>query len=209
LAVKMNLTAPDDLYALIGYGELTAEGVLHRLRDDTPRRSMDELRVSSGAIPEQGRLPIQVPASGIDGILFNLSKCCQPIPGDAIIGYVTRGKGVTIHRIDCPNLRQYRENPEEAQRLLTLDWEESNSGTYQAELEIVGLDRIGLAADIYAIFSEAKTNIRSARMTTDSKHRTMHFVLQVETTGLSYLQEIVSRVGKLSDVLQVHRRHTG
>ncbi len=209
LAVKMNMATGEDVFALIGYGELTAEGVLHRLREDIPRRSIDELRVSSGPIAEQGRLPIQVPASGIDGILFNLSKCCQPIPGDAIVGYVTRGKGVTIHRIDCPNLRQYRENPEEAQRLLILDWEESSGGVYQAELEITSLDRVGLAADIYAIFSETKTNIRSARMNSDAKHRTMHFILHVETSGLLKLQEIIARVGNLSDVLQVHRRHTG
>ncbi len=158
---------------------------------------------------EQGQLPIQLPASGIDGMLFKLSKCCQPIPGDTIVGYVTRGKGVTIHRVDCPNLRKTREDPEEAERLMTLDWQETGEGVYQADVEIIALDRVGLLADIGAIFSETKTNIRSARMTSDAKKHTAHIILRVDTTGVKNLQEIISHINVLSDILQVHRRRAG
>ena len=127
VANKVNLNTVDDLYALIGYGELTAEGVLHRIREDIPRRTVDELRTSD-AVPEQGHLPILLSSSGIDGVLFRLSKCCLPIPGDAIVGYVTRGKGVTIHRLDCPNLRIIRDDVEECKRLMTLDWLDNGDG---------------------------------------------------------------------------------
>jgi guanosine-3',5'-bis(diphosphate) 3'-pyrophosphohydrolase len=209
LANKCNLTAVDDLYALVGYGELTAEGVLHRLREDLPKRSWDELRTASNTVPEQGQLPIQISASGIDGVLFKLSKCCQPIPGDAIVGYVTRGKGVTIHRMDCPNLRGIRENAEEAQRLMSIDWQDTGDGLYQAIVEIIALDRVGLFADIGAIFSETKKNIRAAKLTSDHKHRTAHITLEVDTTGAQDLQEIIGRINVLTDILQIHRKRAG
>lgn len=208
LANKLNLTTADDLYAHIGYGEVTAEGILHRIREDLPKRSVDELRTMAHHTMAQGQLPIQVPESGIDGVLFKLSKCCQPIPGDSIVGYVTRGKGVTIHRMDCPNLRKLRENPEDAQRLMTLDWQDTGSTVYQAELEILVLDRLGLLADISAILSETKTNIRTAVMKADQKKRMAHIILQLDTTGVNNLQEIISRLNRLSDIIQIHRRRT-
>lgn len=209
IAHKQNLATVDDLYALIGYGEMTAEGVLHRIREDIPRRSLDELRTTTGVVTEQGQLPIQVSASGIDGVLFRLSKCCQPIPGDSIVGYVTRGKGVTIHRIDCPNLRALRESPTEAERLMTLDWQDTGEGVYQTELEIVALDRLGLLADIGAILSETKTNIRSAKMVSDQKKHVANIALKIDTTGVQDLQEIISRINTLNDIMQIHRRRTG
>ncbi|MHB0935390.1 MAG: RelA/SpoT family protein [Armatimonadota bacterium] len=209
VANKANLVTVDDLYALIGYGELTAEGVVHRIREDLPKRSMDELRTSSAHLQEQGELPIQIQASGIDGVLFKLSKCCQPIPGDNIVGYVTRGKGVTIHRLDCPNVRKTAEDTEEAKRLMNLEWQDTGEGNYQADLEILALDRVGLMADIGAIFSETKTNIRSAKMTVDQKKRLAHLILQVETTGVNNLQEMISRINVLSDIIQIHRKRAG
>ncbi|MHB9132779.1 MAG: RelA/SpoT family protein [Armatimonadota bacterium] len=208
IANKMNLAAVDDLYALIGYGELTAEGVLHRIREDIPRKSFAELRTVSGNNSEQGQLPIMVSAAGIEGLLFRLSKCCQPIPGDTIVGYVTRGKGVTIHRLDCPNLRSLREVPEEAERLMALEWQDTGAGIYQAELEIHVLDRLGLLADIGHILSEMKTNIRMAKMTSDPKKRTGHILLSVDTTGVQNLKDIIARINTLNDVIQIHRRRT-
>ena len=209
IANKANLNNVDDLYAAIGCGEMTPEGVMHRLREDLPKRSLDELRTSNIAQMEQGHLNIQISSSGIDGVLFRLSPCCQPIPGDALIGYVTRGKGVTIHRMDCPNLRNVRENEEESKRLMTLEWQDTGEGVYQADLEISVLDRVGLLADIAAVFSETKMNIRSARMTSEPKKHMANIILQVDTTGVKNLQEIIRRINTLSDVMQVHRRRAG
>ncbi len=208
IATKMNLPSIEELYALIGWGELSADGVLHRIREDLPKKSLDELRTTSTALI-QGQLPIQVPNSGIDGVLFKLSKCCMPIPGDGIVGYVTRGKGVTIHRVDCPNLRNVYDSPEERQRLMTIEWEETGEGIYQTEIEIVTLDRLGLMADIGAILSETKTNIREAKMVSDTKKRIANIVLTLDTSGARNLQEILARIHVLNDVLQVHRRRAG
>jgi len=209
IAHKHNLATVDDLYALIGYGEFTAEGVLHRIREDIPKRSLDEMRTSSGANSQQGQLPISISDSGIDGVLFRLSKCCQPIPGDSIVGYVTRGKGVTIHRLDCPNLRALQETPSEAERLMALDWQETGDGIYQAEVEIIALNRVGLAADIYNILSEMKRNIRESKMTSDAKKHLATIQIQVDTSGLTDLQEIIARINVLNDIIQIHRRNTG
>jgi len=210
IATKSNLVSIDDLYALIGYGEMTAEGVVHRIREDIPKKSLDELRSTTEALAEQGELPITVSSSGIDGVLFRLSKCCLPIPGDTLLGYVTRGKGVTIHRMDCPNLRKTRDDPEESRRLMTIEWQDTGqAGMYQADLEISVLDRVGLLADIAAVFSETKMNIRSARVTSDTKKHLALIILQVDTTGVKNLQEIIARINTLSDVMQVHRRRAG
>ncbi len=210
VANKMNLTTADDLYALIGWGEVTAEGVLHRIREDMPKRSLDELHTSNVAQMEQGALPIQVSSSGIDGVLFRLSKCCLPIPGDSIVGYVTRGKGVTIHRLDCPNLRKLRETPEEAERLLAIDWQDTgDGGIYQADLEIIVLDRVGLLADIGAILSGLKTNIRAANIRSDPKKHTANITMTIDTNGVKNLQEIIARINTLNDIIQIHRRRTG
>jgi GTP pyrophosphokinase len=208
VATKMNLPSVDELYALIGWGELSADGVLHRIREDLPKKSLDELRTTSTALI-QGQLPIHVPNSGIDGVLFKLSKCCMPIPGDEIMGYVTRGKGVTIHRVDCPNLRGVYDNPEERQRLMNIEWEETGEGIYQTEVEIVTLDRLGLMADIGAIFSETKTNIRQAKMVSDTKRRIANIILTIDTSGARNLQEILGRIHAINDILQVHRRRAG
>ncbi|HEY3377381.1 MAG TPA: bifunctional (p)ppGpp synthetase/guanosine-3',5'-bis(diphosphate) 3'-pyrophosphohydrolase [Armatimonadota bacterium] len=209
VANKMNLMTVEELYALIGYGEITAEGVIHRIREDIPKRSLDELRASGQSSLEQGQLPIQISSSGIDGIFFRLSRCCKPIPGDVIVGYVTRGKGVTIHRMDCPNLQKLRSNPEETERLMTLEWQDTGEGLYDAEIEIVVLDRLGLLADIGAILSETKTNIRSAKMTSEPKKHTGHIIITVDTTGTQHLQSIIQRINVLSDIIQIHRRGTG
>jgi GTP pyrophosphokinase len=209
IAHKLNLATIDDLYALIGYGELTAEGVVHRIREDIPRRSLGELHTSNTLNQQQGQLPIQVSKSGIDGMLFRLSKCCQPIPGDSIVGYVTRGKGVTIHRMDCPNLRALQQSPTESERLMILDWEDKGEGNYQAELEIVALDRMGLLADIGAILSEMKTNIRTAKMSSDAKKHVANIILKIDTSGQENLQEIIARINLLNDIIQIHRRRTG
>jgi GTP pyrophosphokinase len=208
LAQKMNLPSVEELFAQIGYGEVTAEGIIHRLREDLPRRKLDELRTSD-VMPEQGELPIQISDGGVDGVLYRLSRCCQPIPGDTLVGYVSRGKGIAIHRVDCPNLRALRESPEEAQRLLALDWQDTGHGLYHADLEIIALDRVGLLADIGVIFAEAKTNIRSAKMTSDPRKHTATVVLQVDTTGTQHLAEIIARLKVLSDILHVHRRRAG
>ncbi|MHB9026744.1 MAG: RelA/SpoT family protein [Armatimonadota bacterium] len=209
VANKMNLVSTEELYALIGYGEITAEGVIHRIREDIPKRSLDELRASGESSLEQGHLPIQISASGIDGIFFRLSRCCKPIPGDVIVGYVTRGKGVTIHRMDCPNLQKLRSTPEEADRLMTLEWQDTGEGLYDAEIEMTVLDRMGLLADIGAILSETKTNIRSAKMTSDPKKRTGHIYITVDTTGVQHLQSLIQRINTLNDIIQIHRKGTG
>lgn len=217
LAQKMNLSSVDELYAQVGYGELTAEGVLHRIREDLPKRKLDELRTSDLML-EQGELPIQISTDGIDGVLYRLSKCCQPIPGDALIGYVTRGKGIAIHRLDCPNLRKVKDSAEESKRLLVLDWQdpsavagarESNHRVYHADIEIIALDRVGLLADISVIFSEAKTNIRQAKMSSDARKHTATLILQVDTSGIQHLQEVIARINALSDVISVHRKRAG
>lgn len=208
LITKHNLTALDDLYALIGYGELTVEGVIHRIREDIPRRTALELQSINQDNEEQPLLPTLTTTDGIDNIRYIISKCCHPIPGDSIIGYITRGKGVAIHRMDCPNLRVMMQTPEEKERLMVLDWREEGNGTHQAELEITAADRVGLFADITAILTDMKTNIRSAKLTCDVKKHTATILVKIDISGVTQLSEIIARLNRVTDVLGIHRRNT-
>ncbi|MEI6518749.1 MAG: bifunctional (p)ppGpp synthetase/guanosine-3',5'-bis(diphosphate) 3'-pyrophosphohydrolase [bacterium] len=203
---KITIHDIDELYVRVGYGELTAEGVINRLRDVTHRRTNGEIILTEGEIPTQDILPVHVPSTGIDGILFRLSRCCQPIPGDAIVGYVTRGRGITIHRIDCPNAIGYSEDPEEAPRLTVLDWEDTGQGIFQAEIIIAARDVIGLIAQITSILAGLKVNIRTARTTSNSRQSIASLTMQIDTTGCNHIAEVIRQIRVNSNVIEVYRK---
>ncbi|HOF89858.1 MAG TPA: ACT domain-containing protein, partial [Armatimonadota bacterium] len=92
---------------------------------------------------------------------------------------------------------------------LALDWQDTGRGLYQADIEIIAIDRMGLLADLGAIFSEAKTNIRQAKMSSDPRKHTATIILQIDTTGVTHLQEVINRINAISDILSVHRRRAG
>jgi GTP pyrophosphokinase len=95
---------------------------------------------------------------GVDNVLINFGRCCTPLPGDRIVGYITRGRGVTVHRQDCPNIEFLRSHPE---RMLEVAWETAAEGAYQVEIEVEAFDRVGLLKDIMAAIVETKTNALS------------------------------------------------
>ncbi|HID07431.1 MAG TPA: bifunctional (p)ppGpp synthetase/guanosine-3',5'-bis(diphosphate) 3'-pyrophosphohydrolase, partial [Armatimonadetes bacterium] len=194
----------EQLLAAIGYGDVSPEAVLMRIfpvplqpeKPTAPRRH--KLRV-------QGRLSmgIALKDGGDISIPIRLSRCCRPIPGDPIIGYVTRGRGLTVHRRDCRNVHHLMGH--EPNRFMELEWQLSAEGTYQAELMVEALDRVGLLSDIAGAISEQGVNIASCNVETSSRLRTARVHLVIDITGPEMLQRVIDSLRQISDVTSVVR----
>ncbi|MHB1189587.1 MAG: RelA/SpoT family protein, partial [Armatimonadota bacterium] len=198
VVASMNVQTEDDMFAAIGYGHTPALTVVHKLEAEQPHEAV--LSVVSGKRPPSDST-LGIMADGVGGVAFHLSKCCTPVAGDEVIGYVTRGRGITLHRKGCPNIAAYAEK--EPDRLVAVAWGQS-SDKFQTGLRIETLDRVGLLNDVSAIFSELKTNILSAKMRSND-NKTATFDLVIEVSNVEHLNTLMTRIGSLSDILEVRR----
>ncbi len=198
IMANLNVQSEDDLLAGVGYGHFAALTVINKLKATQPP---PEGLVISGKRPA-GEAKLGIVAGGVDGIAIRRSKCCTPVPGDEVMGYVTRGRGITLHRRGCPNLLSYADR--EPDRLIEVEWAQSNGERFRTGLHIEAMDRVGLLNDISAIFSESKTNINSAKIRA-FPNKTAAFELIVEVNDLAHLNKLITTVGNLSDILEVRR----
>ncbi|MFA9557175.1 bifunctional (p)ppGpp synthetase/guanosine-3',5'-bis(diphosphate) 3'-pyrophosphohydrolase [Evansella sp. AB-rgal1] len=210
VAKKFNFTAEEDMYAAVGYGGITAAQIVTRLTDNI-RKQQDEEQVSLSVTDAVGELKpyertkkgsVGVRVKGIDNLLIRLSRCCNPVPGDDIVGYITKGRGVSIHRSDCPNI-----NTDEAQtRLLPVEWEGDlqHSKNYNVDIEISGYDRRGLLNEVLQAVAETKTNINAVSGRSDkNKMATINMTISIQ--NITHLQKVVDRVKQISDIYSVRR----
>ncbi len=212
VAVKLNLVADDNLLAALGYGGVTLHSVMTKLVDlykaelkrDTPQdisQMLAELKPrSSKSHAGQGIL-----VKGESGLLVRLSRCCNPVPGDGIVGYITRGRGVSVHRIDCPNVLN---NREEFERMIEVSWDIDPGQNYKVSIQVTTADRPGVMAELMAITSEAKVNISALNVRTNNKNKTAVATMELEITGLLQLEHIMNRMRQLKNVLSVERHNT-
>ncbi len=210
----LNLVGADDLWAGVGAGSLTASFVAQRLREALaqeerlPETLLSERAAAEGDVkpwsgygkPSQG-----VRVKGVDNILLRFARCCNPVPGDPIIGYVTRGRGVSVHRRDCPSLAHFRG---EEERLIEVAWDVDTGGTFPAELEISAFDRPGLLSEILNAIADTRTNVNSVNARADANRvATIDLVLEIRDLGhLKYLTERLSRVRDVYSVGRVTTR---
>ena len=138
---------------------------------------------------------------GIDNVMLNFARCCQPVPGDPVIGIVTVGRGVSVHRQDCPNTFDSRVDPE---RRVRVDWDPTIGQTFPVRLLVYGQDRPSLLADIAKAIAAMPVNIRTAGMA--SEDRTVRGVFVVEVPHLAKLQEVMTAIRRLPGVTRVERR---
>ena len=197
----------EDLYAALGYGKLAPRNVLERLipadqldRPDTPRPETAVSRVVRKILPF-GAPDITV--VGHNDLLASLAKCCSPVPGEKIIGYITRGRGVSVHSDSCPNVRNLLYDPE---RQIDVAWAREKGAFYAIEIDVVTDDRPGLLADLTQAIAGEGSNIRriEARSAED---RTGYVSVSLETSDLKHLKKIVSRLKGVSGVREVIRRY--
>lgn len=194
-----NLQTEDDFFAAIGNGHVPAAGIVHKLRGETPQSA--EASVVETARPS-GERSLSVSLDGVDTLKMTRAKCCMPLPGEEVIGYVTRGKGVALHSMDCPNLLAFQVN--EPERLVKINWTESNGERYGASVRIKTFDRIGVLNQITAILSEARLNITT--MTVKSQpDKTAEISLNLDVPDVDRLNQLLTRVEGLKDVLRVER----
>ncbi len=198
VARQLSFAAAEDLYAAVGYGDLAAETVLRRLRGEPAAPRRKRRRRS-----DQGSVHIAITAGGVSDLAFRLSRCCAPVPGDPIVGFVTRGRGVTVHRAGCANVAYYSRR--EPGRLMPLEWSLSPEAYFPVMVQVEALDRVGLLSDITAIISAGNTNIVDASVRTGGKPKMARFQLTLEVKSLEQLRDIMGRIGALSDVVRVDR----
>ena len=210
VADKFNFLNEEDMYAAVGYNGITALQVANRLTEKWRKQKMVEQEADiSEAVadlktfsnPSKKRdSGVQVP--GIDNLLIRLSRCCNPVPGDEIVGYITKGRGVSVHRQDCPNL----DSGDADHRLVPVEWESTinERKEYIVEIEISGYDRRGLLNEVLQAVNETKTNISAVSGKSDrNKVATIHMSIYIH--NIAHLQKVVDRIKQISDVYSVRR----
>jgi len=197
---QFGFKAVDDLIANVGYGKITPRQVLRKFEPKIDEEQVDESIFNKliGRVrkkkPKAGVL-----VKGVDDILIKFGKCCQPVPGDPIVGYITRGYGVTVHRTTCVNALSM--NPE---RQIEVEWNQDASETYPVKIRIISQDRVGLLADVVGNISKFGANILNAKTETrENKIVDSFFTIVVEDT--THLEKIVSAVKKVKYVQEVKR----
>ena len=217
---KTSFNTLDDMYAAIGYGGVTSLKLVGRLREEirkvTEARQADR-NTGEATAEETSPIPIFEPTvprkssgehgvivEGLSNCLVKFSKCCSPVPGDDIVGFITRGYGVSVHRTDCPNAAPERRKPEEAGRWIRVTWADNISETYHTTLQLVAKDRIGMLTDVSTILSTTKTRVCSlnARSTPDG-YGLMD--LEVEVAGHEQLKNVVKKLESVPGIMRVTR----
>jgi guanosine-3',5'-bis(diphosphate) 3'-pyrophosphohydrolase len=196
---RFNFQSVDDLWAAVGYGGVSAGQVVGRLKERLPAQvlPLPDGRSADGF----GRPSNGIRVRGADNLLVRVARCCTPVPGDPIVGYITRGRGVSVHRTDCPNVEHLAA---EGERLIDVAWDRHAGETYPVELEIHGLDRAGLLADVASVLAARKLNIAQAKARGYRNHKAVVTVL-VEIRHLGELAGVMEDLRRIPDVTVVQR----
>ena len=191
-----NIPSLEDLYSFIGHGKVSAHQIVNKL---LPEKPLEETPVAKVVKPPKEHKGITI--RGIDNVLYHTAKCCFPIPGDGLIGFVTRGRGVTIHRKDCPNVdRLALDNA----RLVDVAWKAAGDATSPVKLLIEAVDKPGILASLSAVISSVDVNISNATVnSTEDKKSHITFILEVKDK--SQLSGLTQKIAQLEGVLRVSR----
>jgi guanosine-3',5'-bis(diphosphate) 3'-pyrophosphohydrolase len=211
VAKELNFVESDDLLAHIGAGKLSAKLVVGKLikllagsEAAAPEPEKPEFTLATPMTLSRSRRKRSgtgVRVKGIDDLLVRLARCCNPVPGDPLIGFVTRGRGVSVHRADCPNARELLSSPE---RIIEVEWDSDASTTYNAEIHIEARDRTGLLRDVTLALAEGGVNVLSASVSTDKQGiASMRFLF--ELGNMEQLSAVLARVRALDGVFSADR----
>ncbi len=193
---KLNLRKSDDILAAVGYGDITTSAIVSKLREFDAQEKAEKKGYTLTPTHEHRSSNI----GSLGGLLHHLAKCCQPVPGEEIVGVVTRGSGIAVHRHDCSNLSKVAE-----ERRMSVDWSTERSTTYPAHVRIDCIDRVGIAGDILKKVSDNRVNLRDLRIETNKEKRTAAILLIVEVVDIEQLQKVSQAISQISDVIRVHR----
>ncbi|MCB5559250.1 bifunctional (p)ppGpp synthetase/guanosine-3',5'-bis(diphosphate) 3'-pyrophosphohydrolase [Anaerosalibacter bizertensis] len=207
IASKLSLNNTDDLYAGLGYGSVTLSQVMPRLKefykerhDIKEEKNILEPKITPQISKKKERVQQGVTIKGVDNIKVRFSKCCNPVPGDDIVGYITRGRGVSIHRSDCPNI----EDLGSGERFIYVEWADDEKASYQAEIQIKATDRSGLLTDITQRITEAKLAVLSLSARTN-REKLVVMNITLEIKDINQLRQLMKKIKKVKGVIDVYR----
>ena len=201
IARRMNYASVTDLFAAIGFGDASAVSVVTKLKDEAKSTNLIDLTAVQRAPARRvTRNASGIRIAGVDDVLVRISKCCRPVPGDPIMGYVTIGKGVSVHRGDCPNVAYMSSTPE---RILHASWADSDSTTHAVDVEVEAMDRAGLLQDVMGVCAEYKTSASS--VTARVKRDSALISLTLQISNLDHLHKVLAKLRSLRDVRNVYR----
>lgn len=205
IANRLGRASPEDLYMAIGYNKISTEQVVKKLLGRR-KKSAEELlqELKSRAISPKKAHPSGVRVKGMDGLLVRLSRCCNPVPGDEITGYITRGRGVSVHRVSCSNLKSLNRD---TQRKIEVEWDRVQEQSYQVELEIEALDKQALLNEMTTVISEARLNITSIHARTSQDH-SAQINVSLEISSLAQMQDIMRKLNSIDGIISVERAFT-
>lgn len=216
VAAKLNFSHEDDLFAAVGYNGLTPVQVANRLTEKERREREAEQETEklltqfenkvSNSEANNEKLKIKhnagVVVQGVGNLLIRLSRCCNPVPGDEIIGYITKGRGISIHRKDCPNVQSIEE-----ERLIEVEWESADlqaKNDYNVDIEVYGYNRNGLLNEILQVVNSLTSNINGVNAKVD-QNKMATLVLTLQIHNINHLQRVVDKIKQIPDIYAVRR----
>ena len=205
IAKKLKFTGADEFYAAIGYGGLLLSKVMPRIKEDYNKRTAATKPAETVTVaPKSSKSSEGVVVDGIDNCLIKLSKCCAPLPGDDIIGFITRGHGVSIHKKDCNNVPKDLKNCAEPERWIPAHWNTVKPESFTSTLQVSAIDREGLLMDVMNALYNMRVPVHSINAR-QVKSGNCIVVMTVSTEGVEHLKSIISRLEKLKSVFSVER----
>lgn len=210
VAQQLNYIRIEDMFLALGYGEISLPRILNRLRKDKEREKEDKITsalenfASNTNVFQKRKALSREEIEGLQGMLYHLAKCCAPLPGDPIIGVVTRSRGVMVHRDDCVNLAHVSQ-----ERMMIIKWSEAGSGDrkknfHSIRLEVHVIDRLGIFKDVLARIADTNTNVSNARVKM-LPNNTAIIEITLDIADLEHLEKVKRVISKLSDVISVAR----
>lgn len=206
LLKKLSFQNIDDLFASVGYGGISATQAVQKILEEYKRNvKSDKVELEGGKgkqkFKQKNKVFEGVKIDGVDNVLVKFSRCCNPVPGDKIVGYITRGRGVSIHRQDCPNVIN---NVYDKERLIEVKWDGFKEKSFPVEIEASGYDRPGMLSDVLDILGDMNTTIDSVNARA-SKNGIAVIDLILEITDKQHLDNIIQKLKKINGIFEVRR----
>ncbi len=211
IAGMFNYDSVDDFLAAVGYADITVPSLVKKILD-RERQEKEEEELNSLIASERRRASGNQNITGVliqgeGGLLAQPAGCCKPLPGDDVLGYITKGKGITVHKAECSNLAARREVPGEEARIVPIQWNEERSDNfYNVHIEVKAYDRAGLLRDVTGVVADAKINMLHADATVDSRDSIATIHVEMEIRDIPQLSRVVSQIERLPNVRQVFRK---
>jgi len=204
---KFAFAGEEDLYAAVGFNGITAQQIVNRLAERKRKirdqeEALEKITTVMSTPPIKKSTESGVIVKGIENLLIRLSRCCSPVPGDEIVGFITKGRGVSVHRVDCPNVQ----NDEAHARIIDVEWENLDTQVkkdYAVDIEVSAFDRPGLLNEVLQVVTESKTNIAAVSGKTDNDVAAIHLTIKISNTA--HLHKVADRIKQLPDVYSVQR----